>query len=225
MKIINLRDYHFPINESRVTPFRRKALDYSFSSLEPYIDRETMEEHYNVHYKKYTDLLNECVSEESIPIQMGPNMEGIKGILKTVGRYTDKLRNNAGGFYNHFLYFDQFTPELNSPSGAIKSSILYSFVSLSNLKKEMIEAGLSQFGSGWVWLLSDYSGELYIKTTPNQDNPLMDESFNGKILLGIDVWEHAYYLKYQSDRDNYVNNMFNLINWDYPNKILAEGFK
>lgn len=217
MKIIGLKDYFQDyLNESKST-FKRKPLEYSFSSLEPHIDKETMMEHYNVHYKKYTDLLNECVVEESIPVQMGPNMEGIKNILKNVGKYTDKLRNNAGGFYNHFLYFDQFIPSPNSPSGPIKESILYSFVSLSNLKKEMIEAGLSQFGSGWVWLLSDYSGNLYIKTTPNQDNPLMEDSFNGKILLGIDVWEHSYYLKHKADRKSYLKDVFKVIDWEKVN--------
>ena len=219
MRIIGLTDYFSDsLNESKSNLFRRKPLEYSFSDLEPIIDKETMMEHYNVHYKKYTDLLNECVSEESIPVQMGPNMEGIKNILKNVGRYTDKLRNNAGGFYNHFLYFDQFSPSPNSPSGPIKESILYSFVSLSNLKKEMIEAGLSQFGSGWVWLLSDYSGNLYIKTTSNQDNPLMEDSFNGKILLGIDVWEHSYYLKHKADRKSYLRDIFKAIDWNKVNE-------
>ena len=221
MKIINFYDY-LPINEAKTSLFRRKALDYSFGDLEPFIDRETMLEHYNVHYKKYTDLLNECIEEESIPVQMGPDMEGIKTILRNVGRYTDKLRNNAGGFYNHFLYFDQFTPELNSPEGEIKKSILTSFVSLSNLKKEILEAGLSQFGSGWVWLISDSSGNLYIKTTPNQDNPLMEESFNDRILLGIDVWEHAYYLKNQNRRNEYIESWFNVINWNEIEKKLTK---
>ena len=219
-RIINFQDY-FPLNEGKSSPFRRKPLVYSFSDLEPFIDKETMAEHYNVHYKKYTDLLKECVEEESIPVQMGSNMEGIKEILKNVGRYTDKLRNNAGGFYNHFLYFDQFTPEMNVPQGNIKKSILSSFVSLSNLKKEMLEAGLSQFGSGWVWLISNPSGDLYIKTTPNQDNPIMEESFNDKILLGIDVWEHAYYLKHKADRKSYLKEVFKVIDWEKVNERLS----
>lgn len=217
MRIINFHSY-FNLNEGKSNSiFKRKALDYSFGDLEPFIDKETMMEHYNVHYKKYTDLLNECIKEESIPVQMGPDMEGIKTILRNVGKYTDKLRNNAGGFYNHFLYFDQFTPELNAPQGEIKKSILSSFVTLSNLKKEMEEAGLSQFGSGWVWLISDSSGNLYVKTTPNQDNPLMEESFNDKILLGIDVWEHAYYLKHKADRKSYLKEVFKVIDWDKVN--------
>jgi Fe-Mn family superoxide dismutase len=107
---------------------------------------------------------------------------------------------------------------MNVPEGDIKKSILSSFVSLSNLKKEMIESGLSQFGSGWVWLLSDYSGNLYIKTTPNQDNPLMEEGFNGKILLGIDVWEHAYYLKHKADRKSYLKEVFKIIDWNKINQ-------
>lgn len=217
MKIIKFHNY-FDLNEGKSNSvFRRKPLDYTFGDLEPFIDKETMIEHYNVHYKKYTDLLNECVQEESIPVQMGQNMEGIKTILRNVGQYTDKLRNNAGGFYNHFLYFDQFTPELNVPQDEIKKSILSSFVSLSNLKKEMLESGLSQFGSGWVWLISDSYGNLYIKTTPNQDNPLMEESFNDKILLGIDVWEHAYYLKHKADRKSYLKEVFKVIDWDKVN--------
>jgi Fe-Mn family superoxide dismutase len=220
MKIINFHDY-LPINEAKSSLFKRATLDYTFGELEPSIDKETMMEHYNVHYKKYTDLLNECVEEESIPVQMGPNMEGIIGILKTVGRYTDKLRNNAGGYYNHFLYFDQFTPEANTPQGEIKKSILSSFVSLSNLKKEMMEAGLSQFGSGWVWLIANTSGDLYIKTTPNQDNPIMEESFNDKILLGIDVWEHAYYLKHKADRKSYLKEIFKVIDWEKVNERLS----
>lgn len=219
MKIINFQDY-LPVNESKSSLFKRKPLDYSFFDLEPFIDKETMAEHYNVHYKKYTDLLNECIEEESIPVQMGSNMEGIKSILRNIGRYTDKLRNNAGGFYNHFLYFDQFTPESNSPEGEIKKYILSSFVSLSNLKKEMIEQGLSQFGSGWVWLISDLYGNLYIKTTSNQDNPLMEESFNDKILLGIDVWEHAYYLKHKADRKSYLKEVFKVIDWNKVNERL-----
>jgi Fe-Mn family superoxide dismutase len=217
MEIIRFEKYSF-LNEGKYSFFKRPTLSYDFKSLEPYIDSETMKEHYNVHYKKYTDLLNECIEEESIPVQKGPNMEGIKDLLKSVGRYSDKLRNNSGGFYNHFLYFDQFIPGGNTPSGEIKKSILKSFVSLQNLKNEMVESGLSQFGSGWVWLLSDYSGNLYIKTTPNQDNPLMEESFNGKILIGIDVWEHAYYLKHKADRKSYLKEVFKVIDWEKVNQ-------
>ena len=107
---------------------------------------------------------------------------------------------------------------MNVPQGNIKKSILSSFVSLSNLKKEMLEAGLSQFGSGWVWLISNPSGDLYIKTTPNQDNPIMEESFNDKILLGIDVWEHAYYLKHKADRKSYLKEVFKVIDWEKVNQ-------
>jgi Fe-Mn family superoxide dismutase len=217
MEIIKF-DRYFSLNEGESSFFKRTPLEYSFKDLEPYIDSETMQEHYNVHYKKYTDLLNECIEEESIPVNKGPNMEGIKDLLKSVGKYSDKLRNNAGGFYNHYVYFDQFTSKGISPSGEIKKLIFSNFVTLQNLKNEMIESGLSQFGSGWVWLLSDYSGNLYIKTTPNQDNPLMEEGFNGKILLGIDVWEHAYYLKHKADRKSYLKSVFKAIDWEKINK-------
>jgi Fe-Mn family superoxide dismutase len=219
MKIISFYDY-LPINEGKSSQFKRIPLDYSFNSLEPYIDKETMAEHYNVHYKKYTDLLNEAIKEESIPLPADFNIEGIKSILKNVGKYSNKLKNNAGGYYNHFLYFDQFTPEPNKPQNEIKKSITTSFVTLQNLKKEMIEQGLSQFGSGWVWLVSDYSGSLNIITTANQDNPIMEESFNGKVLLGIDVWEHAYYLKHKADRKSYLNDVFKIIDWEKVNNRL-----
>jgi len=219
MKIINFYDYQ-TINEGKSFSFKRIPLVYSFSDLEPYIDKETMTEHYNVHYKKYTDLLNEAIKEESIPLTTDFNVEGIKSILKNVGKYSNKLKNNAGGYYNHFLYFDQFTPEANKPQNEIKKSITTSFVTLQNLKKEMIEQGLSQFGSGWVWLVSDYSGNLNIITTANQDNPIMEESFNGKVLLGIDVWEHAYYLKHKADRKSYLNDVFKIIDWEKVNDRL-----
>lgn len=210
-----LRSFHSDelITESKSRSFRRHPLNYSLGSIEPYIDKETMDEHYNVHYKKYTENLNSAIEEEGISVEMGPDMSGIKGILRNVNRYSDKLRNNAGGYYNHFLYFEALSPEKKSPKGELREALIRRFGSLANFKKEFTEAGLSQFGSGWTWLVKN--GEaLDIITTPNQDNPLMKRSFRGEILLGMDVWEHAYYLKHKADRKSYIGDFLNAVDWD-----------
>lgn len=188
-----------------VTEFKRPELNYKLNSLNKYIDTKTMEEHYNVHFKKYTDVMNECIKEERI------NVTEVEQVLRMVPNYSDKLRNNAGGYYNHVIYFEQLTPEKKSPKGMLKDALTRDF---TNFKEEFTQAGLDLFGSGWVWLVSNGVGQLFIITTPNQDNPLMFSDFGGKILLGMDVWEHAYYLKHQADRKSYIRDFFNVINWD-----------
>lgn len=188
-----------------VTEFKRPELNYKLNSLNKYIDTKTMEEHYNVHFKKYTDVMNECIKEERI------NVTEVEQVLRMVPNYSDKLRNNAGGYYNHVIYFEQLTPEKKSPKGMLKDGLTRDF---TNFKEEFTQAGLDLFGSGWVWLVSNGVGQLFIITTPNQDNPLMFSDFAGKILLGMDVWEHAYYLKHQADRKSYIKDFFNVIDWD-----------
>lgn len=188
-----------------VTEFKRPELNYKLNSLNKYIDTKTMEEHYNVHFKKYTDVMNECIKEERI------NVMEVEQVLRMVPNYSDKLRNNAGGYYNHVIYFEQLTPEKKSPKGMLKDALTRDF---TNFKEEFTQAGLDLFGSGWVWLVSNGVGQLFIITTPNQDNPLMFSDFAGKILLGMDVWEHAYYLKHQADRKSYIKDFFNVIDWD-----------
>lgn len=188
-----------------VTEFKRPELNYKLNSLNKYIDTKTMEEHYNVHFKKYTDVMNECIKEERI------NVMEVEQVLRMVPNYSDKLRNNAGGYYNHVIYFEQLTPEKKSPKGMLKDGLTRDF---TNFKEEFTQAGLDLFGSGWVWLVSNGVGQLFIITTPNQDNPLMFSDFAGKILLGMDVWEHAYYLKHQADRKSYIKDFFNVIDWD-----------
>jgi len=201
------------LESSNVSEFRRHPLTYSLSSIEPYIDKETMDEHYNVHYKKYTENLNSAISEDGINVVMGENMEGIKKILREVDLYSNKLRNNAGGYYNHFLYFQELSPGKKNPKGNLRKAIIDKFGSLSNFKKKFTEAGLSQFGSGWAWLVSKEDG-LEILTTPNQDNPLMDPMFRGEIILGMDVWEHAYYLKHKANRKAYIRDFINALDWE-----------
>jgi Fe-Mn family superoxide dismutase len=214
-----LQDYEF-LFESRQEKFKRKPLAYSLGDLAPKIDKETMEEHYGVHYKKYTDNLNEAVSEEKIEVQMGPDMAGIKKILRNIDKYSDKVRNNGGGFYNHFLYFQNMSPEKKNPKGNLAQAIKDSFGGLSQLKKDLEEAGAGIFGSGWVWLISNKRGDLSIVTTPNQDNPIMKKSFTGEILMGMDVWEHAYYLKHKADRKSYIKDFLDVVDWD----VVGERF-
>ena len=208
-----LQDYDF-LFEAKQEKFKRKPLTYSLGDLSPKIDKETMEEHYGVHYKKYTDNLNEAVSEEKIEVQMGPDMAGIKKILRNIDKYSDKVRNNGGGFYNHFLYFQNMSPEKKVPKGNLSQAIKDSFGSLSQLKKKLEEAGTGLFGSGWVWLVTNRRGDLSIITTPNQDNPIMKKSFMGEILMGMDVWEHAYYLKHKADRKEYIRDFLDVVDWD-----------
>lgn len=208
-----LQDYDF-LFESRQEKFKRKPLTYSLGDLAPKIDKETMEEHYGVHYKKYTDSLNEAVIEEKIKVNMGPEMNGIIEILKNVDKYSDKVRNNGGGFYNHFLYFQNMSPGKKSPKGNLSEAIKNSFGGLSQLKKKLEEAGTGLFGSGWVWIITNKRGDLNIVTTPNQDNPIMKKSFTGEILMGMDVWEHSYYLRHKADRKAYIKDFLDVIDWE-----------
>ena len=213
--MLHLQKYSlgFRLNESKRERFDRPKLNYSLESIEPFIDKETMDEHYNVHFAGYTKKLNQAVQEENIDVQMGPEMQGIKQILRNVRKYSDKVRNNGGGFYNHYIYFENLSPEKKRPSGRIKQSIIDNFGSFASFKKSFSEEGLGRFGSGWVWLVQN-GNRLDILTTPNQDNPLMDRSFRGEILLGMDVWEHAYYLKHKADRKSYIKDFFDAIDWD-----------
>lgn len=195
-----------------ITEFKRPTLKYKLNSLNKYIDTKTMEEHYKVHFKKYTDNMNEAIKEEGI------NITGIQELLRLAVNYSPKLRNNAGGYYNHVIYFEQFTPENKSPKETVKIALERDF---EDFKESFTQAGLDLFGSGWVWLISDGVGKLSIMTTPNQDNPFMMSNFGGKILIGMDVWEHAYYLKHQADRKSYIKDFFNVIDWD----VVEERYK
>lgn len=174
-----------------------------------------MEEHFKVHFKKYTDNMNETIKEEGI------NITGIQELLRLSANYSPKLRNNAGGYYNHVIYFEQFTSEDTSPKELVKESIERDFGTIQNFKEVFTQAGLDVFGSGWVWLVSDGVGKLSIMTTQNQDNPFMWNDFGGKILIGMDVWEHAYYLKHQADRKAHIKDFFGVIDWG----VVEERYK
>lgn len=193
--------------------YKPVKLPYDYSALEPFIDSETMNIHYNKHYLGYLKNVNDEIKKKnyrSIPI---------KKLIVTINDYSDNIRNNAGGYFNHSLFWKMLKPNkannINLPSGFSKKIINRDFGNYNVFKKMIEEKAKKRFGSGWVWWIMMPNGYTRIVETPYQDNPLM--YFDCEILLGIDVWEHAYYLKYQADRMAYVNNIFKVINWDYIN--------
>ena len=189
--------------------FELKNLGYDYAALEPHIDAKTMEIHHSKHHGGYTSKLNNAVE--------GTDLEGksIEELLKKVSSHSTAVRNNGGGFYNHNLYWDVIAPGgAKSPEGELLDAINESFGSLDNFQESFVQAALTRFGSGWAWLVLQEK-KLVVSSTPNQDNPLMDVAdIQGTPILGIDVWEHAYYLKYQNRRPDYVNAFWSLINWD-----------
>ena len=192
--------------------FELPKLNYSFDALEPYIDAKTMEIHYGKHHNGYINNLNNAIS--------GTELESktIEEILKNLDLDNMALRNNAGGYYNHNLFWEIMGPNCGgNPSGEISEAINSNFNSFENFKEEFKKAAATRFGSGWAWLCVLGDGKLEICSTPNQDNPLMENSCGGNPILCLDVWEHAYYLNYQNRRPDYIEAFFSLINWDEVN--------
>ena len=192
--------------------FELPKLNYSFDALEPHIDAKTMEIHYGKHHNGYTNNLNNAIS--------GTELESktIEEILKNLDLDNMALRNNAGGYFNHNLFWEIMGPNCGgNPSGEISEAINSNFNSFENLKEEFKKAAATRFGSGWAWLCVLGDGKLEICSTPNQDNPLMENSCGGNPILCLDVWEHAYYLNYQNRRPDYIEAFFSLINWDEVN--------
>lgn len=189
--------------------FKLPQLRYSFGALEPYIDAQTMEIHYTKHHGAYTDKLNAAVQGID-----AAHMQ-IEEILSGISRFSADVRNNGGGFYNHSLFWEILNPEGGGePGNELKHIINRDFGSFERMKELFNSAAQSRFGSGWAWLLKDADGKLIISSTPNQDNPLMDVAeTRGKPILGLDVWEHAYYLKYQNRRPEYIQAFWNLVDW------------
>lgn len=205
---------------SQATPFAQSPLPYAFNALEPHIDAMTMNIHYTKHAAAYTKNLNEAALAEF----KGENTS-LEDAFKNMTKYSIKLRNNGGGHYNHELFWKSMqAPGTTLHEGPLKQSLTASFGNYENFRSKMSEAALTRFGSGWAWLYLDGEKKLQIGSTPNQDNPLMDVSpVKGMPLLGLDVWEHAYYLKYQNKRADYVNNWFNLVNWKFVEERLLTG--
>jgi Fe-Mn family superoxide dismutase len=195
--------------------FKLPDLPYSYDALEPHIDARTMEIHHTKHHQGYTDKLNKAIEGSEL------ENKSIEEILKNVSNHSKGVRNNGGGYYNHNLYWEIMSPDGGGkPSGKLADMINDAFGSFENFKQQFSDAAASQFGSGWAWLCVE-NGKLSVCSTPNQDNPLMDVTdCNGKPILGIDVWEHAYYLKYQNKRPDYIDAFFNVINWEKVEKNL-----
>ena len=191
-------------------PFTLPALPYAHDALEPYIDTLTMQIHHGKHHQAYVDNLNKAIAGT-------PNEnKSLEELVANAGSISPAVRNNGGGHWNHSFFWESLKPgvENNLPSGKLADAINASFVSFDSFKEKFAAAGMTRFGSGWAWLLLK-DGKLEISSTPNQDNPLMDiADVKGKPILGADVWEHAYYLKYQNRRADYLAAFWNVVNWD-----------
>jgi superoxide dismutase, Fe-Mn family len=195
--------------------FKQVPLPYSYGALEPYIDAQTMEIHYSKHHTAYLKNINEAIAAEKIDVKDESDF------FRKASGLSAKARNNGGGVWNHNFFWQVMKPNGGPPTGKISDAINSSFGSFDKFKEQFTQAGMTRFGSGWAWLVND-QGKLKIGSTPNQDNPLMDNSdLKGTPLLALDVWEHAYYLKYQNKRNEYISNWWNVVNWDEVAKRLA----
>ena len=188
--------------------FELPKLPYAYDALEPHFDAQTMEIHHSKHHAGYTTKLNNALE--------GKDAGSIEDILAKAGEHGTAVRNNGGGFYNHKLFWEILSPNGGgAPSGELADAINSAFGSLDKLKEEFNNAAATRFGSGWAWLCVGSDGELFVTSSPNQDNPLMDVAEKkGTPIMGLDVWEHAYYLKYQNKRPDYISAFWNVVNWD-----------
>jgi len=189
-------------------------LTYDYSALEPHIDARTMEIHHTKHHAAYLNNLNGAIKDTPLADL------SIEAILKDASKHAPVVRNNSGGFYNHNLFWNFLSPNGGGvPSGEVGEAIIKAFGSFDKFKAEFSQASMSRFGSGWAWLVATPDG-LKVSSTPNQDNPLMDVAdVKGAPILGLDVWEHAYYLHYQNRRNEYVEAFFNIVNWDEVSRL------
>ena len=190
--------------------FKLPELPYSYNALEPHIDARTMEIHHSKHHAGYTNNLNAAVT--------GSDLEGqsITEILSNISKHSVAVRNNGGGFYNHDLFWQVMSPNGGGkPSGNLMLAIEKDFGSFESFKEEFSKAAATRFGSGWAWLVKQSDGKLVVSSTANQDNPLMDVAeVKGTPILGLDVWEHAYYLKFQNKRPDYISEFWDVVNWE-----------
>ncbi len=196
-----------------ITGFNQQPLPYAYDALENVIDAMTMEIHYSKHAAAYSKNVKEAAAAEGVDVS-----KPLEEVLAKISKYTPKMRNNGGGHYNHELFWQCMRAKNadNKPTGALAAAIDKTFTSFAEFKKQLSDAGKNRFGSGWAWLYADANKNLKVGSTPNQDNPLMDISdIKGTPLLGLDVWEHAYYLKYQNKRADYIETWWQVVNWDF----------
>ena len=199
--------------------FELPSLNYSFDALEPHIDTKTMQIHHGKHHAGYTNNLNNAIK--------GTDLEtmSIQAILAELDLNNAAVRNNGGGFFNHSLFWNVMSPNGGGvPSGDLASAINDSFGSFDEFKSTFSKAAGTRFGSGWAWLCVHPGGKLEVCSTPNQDNPLMKGiGCGGQPILGLDVWEHAYYLNYQNRRPDYISGFFNVINWAFVSELYSKN--
>jgi Fe-Mn family superoxide dismutase len=206
-----------PLELAFSTGYTQQPLPYAYDALEPHIDARTMEIHYSKHAAAYASNLRDAAKEESVD-----TAQPLENVLGSISKYSTKMRNNGGGHYNHELFWSIQTPVGSAgPEGALLSAINSSFGNYEAFISQFEAAAKTRFGSGWAWLLVDATGKLVVSSTPNQDNPLMDVAeVKGVPILGLDVWEHAYYLHYQNRRPDYVTAFWKVVNW----KAVADRF-
>ncbi len=194
--------------------FKFPELPYSFDALEPYIDAQTMELHYTKHHKGYFTKFTNAVEGTEL------ENKSLEELFSNISEHPVAVRNNGGGFYNHTLFWEIMGPDKGGkPTGELADEINKTFGSFEDFKEKFATAAKGRFGSGWAWLIVNDKNELEICSTPNQDNPLMDVSgCKGQPIFGLDVWEHAYYLKYQNRRPDYIEAFWNVVNWDAVNE-------
>lgn len=200
-------------------PFTLPSLPYAKTALDKVIDAQTMTLHHDKHHQAYVDKLNEAVAKDA-----SLNGKTIEEIIAHISEYEPAVRNNGGGHWNHSFFWTIMTPEKTSMSPELASAIKSDFGSEDDFKKKFEDAGVKQFGSGWAWLIVNKSGKLEITSTPNQDNPLMDDAkVKGTPILGNDVWEHAYYLRYFNKRADYLKMWWNVVNWTRVSALYAQA--
>lgn len=201
--------------------FKLIEIPYQFGDLEPHFDGKTMEIHFSKHYVGYTNKMNAALKEAKIETKK------IEEVLALVSDVNSTLKNNAGGYYNHSLFFEILTPKSSKKSNTkTLEAINSNFGSFEEFKRKFIQASTNHFGSGWTWLVVTNDGKLAISTTTNQDNPLMpNATIKGTPILGLDLWEHSYYLKYQNKRADYIDAFFEIINWEVVEKKLEASTK
>jgi Fe-Mn family superoxide dismutase len=196
------------------------ALPYAYDALEPYIDARTMEIHYDRHHRAYFNNFIAAVKGTEL------DNKTIEQIFAKVSESGDAVRNNGGGFYNHVFFWNNLAPKSAGPSSELSSALTKAFGSFDKFKEAFSNAAKTRFGSGWAWLYLTADKNLAVGSTPNQDNPLMDvSSIKGTPLLTLDVWEHAYYLKYQNKRADYIDAFWNVVNWEEVSKRYSEAMK
>lgn len=195
------------------------ALPYAYDALEPHFDTATMTIHHQRHHQAYVDNLNKAIEGTAA------ESKSLEELFSEMSKYAPAVRNNGGGHYNHTLYWEILSPSPKlAPEGKLADAINAAFQNLDNLKAQVKQAGLTQFGSGWAWLYVKEDGSVAVSSTPNQDNPLMDVAqAKGLPILGVDVWEHAYYLKYQNKRADYLDAFWAVLDWSVVEKKYAEA--